>query len=102
MSINKQKILRYIPIANLITMFFWVFLQHRSRYPMSSFVKQLFIMLGTVLLTTLPRIIASRFAGDSWIYTIVLYLFLYIQTLAIAFIAVRAQEKIHAWMSDGQ
>lgn len=94
MSIKTQKTLRFIPIINLVTMFCWVYLQYKMQGSIPRFIKYCFIMIGSVVLVAVSRILVYELCNNDIIVNVVYYVSLYAQFYVMAFVAVKAQEKI--------
>ena len=94
MSIEKQKILRFIPVINFITAAFWVDLVMKNKIPMTAIFRPLIKSMICVVVFLIPRIILDRMLDDVLINTIVFYVATYLTDLAIAFIFVDDQIKL--------
>ncbi len=93
MSIKTQRVLRFIPLINLVTMFFWIKMYYNKSLKHSNFMKALFTMFLIITLITIPRVIV-HFLLDSYALECILsYLSVYLYMLGISFVAVADQER---------
>ena len=57
MTLKKQKILKFIPIIQLITVFFWLKYYLTAKKPWSDFAKALLKIFAVLLFIHIPRMI---------------------------------------------
>lgn len=94
MSIKMQKKLRFIPIINIVTMFFWIRICSRKSIGTMDFIKELLkIFLGFIIITAF-RIAISFILKNETLDKIVMYISIYFYFLVMSLGAVEAQEKI--------
>lgn len=93
MSIKTQRILRFIPLVNLATMFFWIKMYHDKPLKHSGFMKALFTMFLVCIVITIPRIAIHFLIDNNTINNLIFYLSSYLYMLGISFVAVADQEK---------
>lgn len=94
MSIKTQKILRFIPIINIITYYYWLRLCFKKPVRMKTFLADLLRIFLGILIITIIRIVISRILKSETIDLIVTNISIYFYLLVIAWFSVRAQEKI--------
>lgn len=94
MSIKTQKILRFIPIVNVITMFCWFGLCFKKSIRQSDYIKALFKMFGYLILITVVRIAISFIFKSEVLDQIVFYVSIYLYFFSISWVSVQAQEKM--------
>lgn len=93
MSIKTQKILKYIPIVNLLIMFFWIGAYYRHITKPSRFIINLLKIFAGIIIINLPRIIAYFLGISEIIIELLYYVATYLTMLCIAHIAIIDQEK---------
>lgn len=94
MSIKMQKIIRFIPIINMITMFCWIKACSIYSIKPSWFLKELLKMfLGFIIITVIRIFITYTWQND-FIDGIATIIAGYFYFLVMALVSVRAQEKI--------
>ena len=94
MSIKSQKILRFIPIVNILTMFAWIRVCSVKSIKPFDFLIELLKMFSLFFIITIIRIACSFIFKNEQLDHIVLYISIYFYFLSMAWISVRAQEKI--------
>lgn len=94
MYIKIQKILMFIPMINIFTVHCWIFLALKKRARISRCLKKIFIMLGLVILVTIPRFLAQALCDNDIVVNIVNHASLYATPFVMAYVAVKDQEKI--------
>ena len=94
MSIQTQKILRFIPIVNFVTVFFMLGAYARIPLIGSGWCKTLFKLFGVTILTNLPRIICFYAIGNETLDRVLFYITGYLMLFGLAWIAVDTQEKL--------
>lgn len=92
MTIKKQKIIRFIPIIQFITVFCWLKYYVTKHVKWSNFAKTLFKMFVIVILIHLPRLILHFIFTNEVLDNILYYLSLYPAFFAIATMSVADQE----------
>ena len=93
MTLKTQKIIMYIPIVQIITFFCWLMYYYKKNLKKSDFFKTLFLIIGWVVVITIPRIILNAIFKNETLDNIVFYIFLYPTLFGISYIAVADQEK---------
>lgn len=94
MLLKVQKILRFIPVVNFITLFIWLHVcKTNSRKPLYRLKCILFILLCCVVITIL-RIILARTVQLEIVNEIAYYISIYLYFAAISFTVVYDQEMI--------
>ncbi len=94
MSMETQKILRFIPIINMITMFCWIGLCFKKSIRQLDYFKSLLKMFAYLLLITVVRIAISFIFKNEFLDQIVFYISIYFYFFSISWVSVQAQEKI--------
>ena len=93
LSIKVQKVIRFIPIVNLITVFCWTGLCLKTVIKPSDYAKTILKMFGCIVVTVLLRL-AILSIGIPILETISLYATMYLFMLSLSWFAVQAQEKM--------
>ncbi len=94
MSIKTQKIIRFIPIINIITLFCWISMCAKKVTTIGFFIKQLLKMFFWFLLVSVPRIVVSFVFNNPQLDMALTWISIYFYFFAMAWISVEAQEKI--------
>lgn len=94
MSIKVQKILRFIPIVGIVTMFCWIGCCFKRSMRMWDFLKVLFKMFAVLLVLTVMRLLSMQLFTNPTVQTIILLVTLYLYFFGMAWLAVDAQEKM--------
>ena len=94
MSIKAQKIIRFIPMVNLLTVIFWIKLVLDQKIAVNRIFKPMIKVFLSVIVILIPRVIIAKVVDSFWIDTIAFYLSTYLVDLAIAFIFVDDQIKL--------
>ena len=94
MSIDTQKKLRFIPIVNVITLYYWFKnLKYAENKPKIIF-KTLALIYFSMLLITIARIALIKLVTDEVVLFIGTLVYVYLNFFAISFFAVLSQEKM--------
>ena len=93
MTIKKQKIIKYIPIAQVITLFCWIGYYSKNNIKQSDFIKTMMKMFAFVLALTIPRIALNYIFNNDLLNNILFYVSIYPYFWGLATIAVADQEK---------
>jgi len=96
MSIKTQKILRFIPIVNFVTMFAWINLCFKKSVKQFDYIKNLIKMFLLIILITAVRIVCSFVFKNEMLDSIIMYISIYFYLLSMSFVSVKAQEDILA------
>lgn len=99
MTLKKQKILKFIPIIQLITVFFLVEILFNRKKPWSDFAKALLKIFAVLLFIHIPRMILHFVFVNDILDNVLYYVSLYPTFLGIAAVVVADQEK-HALSAD--
>lgn len=94
MPIKIQKILVFIPGVNFITILSWFLLTVKIPVRFADHIKECFKMLGIIMLATLIRIVFFMFISNEIIRGVFFLVWAYCVFSAIAWYAVRIQEKM--------
>lgn len=94
MSIKTQKIIRFIPIVNFISVFFWLKMVLQKMPSNYIFKPMLKIAIPSVIIF-IVRVIICEAINTLWITTLLTWVSFYITDLIFAFVAVKEQEKYH-------
>lgn len=92
MTLKKQKIFKFIPIIQLITIFFWLKYYITKKVPCTDFVKSLLKIFAILLFIHIPRIIMHFIFKNNILDNIFYYVSLYPTFLGIASVVVNDQE----------
>ena len=94
MNVKKQKIIRFIPIVQLLTMFFWIKSYMTNNLKYLDFFKAFFRAFLVVFLVNLPRMIIHLiFVDNVALNNILYYVSIYPTFLGMSFVFVADQEK---------
>ena len=94
MSIKIQKILVFIPCVNLITLFCWFALCFKTQIRWIDYMKDCLKMFLVAAIITLIRIVCVMFISNDFIRSVLFLVWAYCFFSAIAWYAVRIQEKM--------
>ena len=94
MSLKHQKIIRFIPIINMIVLFSWFRLLSRSSYRQRDYAKELFKMFFYFIIITVIRILLLYIVPYEFINNIIFLISAYLYFFSMASVALRAQEKL--------
>ena len=94
MSIKTQKILRFIPIINIVTVIFWQRLRSKKCVKLSNNLEFVFKSLLAFICIGLVYAASTHFVKNEVFDTIASYVFTYFVFFTISWNAVAAQEKI--------
>ncbi len=94
MSIKLQKIIMYIPLVNIITVFCLLGVYKKNVLETSRFIKFILLVFLLEFIITIPEIILSGVCDIIILNDIVHWITTYFNFFAYAFLAVREQEKI--------
>ena len=94
MSIQTQKIIRFIPIVNLITLVLLCIKYLSKPLKDTNFFKVMLIMAGIVIGVNIPRMILVLIFDNVTLSHITYCISLYATTLGISWVAVAEQEKM--------
>lgn len=93
MDIKTQKIIRFIPIVNFITVVFWFLMYYKNPISKKRLYKKLLVVGLYCLLIMIVEIIFNSIVKIDMLATLVSFVASYLSLLAFSFIAVRDQEK---------
>ena len=94
MSIKIQKILRFIPIINFITVFLWLRLCMVKAMKPNQYFKKLGLLFLLVILITVVRIVLDKVFNNEIVTAISTWVGIYLYFLSMAWVSVKAQEEI--------
>jgi hypothetical protein len=94
MTIKTQKIIRFIPIINLITVIFWIKKIFDKKLPVNYCFKPMFKAFAMIMIVAIVEIIFSSIVDVLWLTSIVSMVGVYLYSLILSFIFVDEQEKI--------
>ena len=94
MSTETQKKLLFIPIANLISLFCWIKACYDYQAEHLQFLRTLFIMFVPVIIFAVIQITVQALCPIDTLNTIVSIVCSYALTVALSYLAIRAQEQI--------
>ena len=92
MTLKKQKFLRFVPIVQLLTVFFWLKNYLTKKLPWSTFGKSLLKIFAVLLLIHIPRMILHFIFKNGVLDNILYYISLYPTFFGISTIVVADQE----------
>ncbi len=92
MSIKMQKIIRFIPVVNLITLIFLFKAYYCKPLKDTNFIKVMLMMFGVILAANLPRMVFHLMFENIVLNNIMYPVSLYVTLLGLSCIAVREQE----------
>lgn len=94
MSIEKQNMLKFIPIVNFLTVFFWIKLCYEKNVKKTRFLGDLMVMFACGIIYSIIQILMNYFIPFPMLMGIVTCISVYLLLLAISWLAVHAQIKI--------
>ena len=94
MLMKIQKILMFIPVINIITVFIWIFMSFKYKETAKSNYATSFKMALAAILVNIPRMILSLVFKNDTLDMIAFWVSAYILFFLISLIAVKAQEKL--------
>lgn len=94
MTIKTQKIIRFIPIINLITVIFWIKKIFDKKLSVNYCFKTMFKAFAMIMIVAIVEIIFSSIVDVLWLTSIVSMVEVYLYSLILSFIFVDEQEKI--------
>ena len=94
MSIKTQKILRFIPIANILTLFYWGSLISKKPSNKPKATATILKMFFWILIITLGRLASVYFVKTAVLQNIILVVCIYLYFFSMSWVAVDAQEKL--------
>lgn len=94
MRIKTQKILRFIPIVNFVTMFCWIYNCYKYHAKISVFLKYLMLMFLSMFALIIPEIIIDTTCSIEWVILIMDLISKYGLMFFVAFFSVKGQEAI--------
>lgn len=93
-SVETQKTLKWIPIANVAPLFCWMVACAHNAYKMWDFIKALFKAFLCIFIIQLPRVILLVNYDNKLINQLTLYISLYLMFWAVSWVAINFQEKV--------
>ena len=94
MSVEKQQFLKYIPIANFLTVFFWVQLCYKMNVKHSQFLGELLKMFVCVIGYAVIQIVMTTVCPFPILTAIVTCASVYAFLFSISWLSIRAQIRI--------
>ena len=94
MSIKIQKVLRFIPLINFISVFLWLRLCMVKPMKPTQYFKKLGLMFLLLFLITVVRIVLDKVFNNEIVTTISTWVGIYLYFLSMAWVSVKAQEEI--------
>ena len=96
MSIKTQKIIRFIPIINFITVFLWIGCVMHNSVRIRDFFKDFLTVFVGMLAVTLIRFAFIQIFENEILNTVTTFLHIYLCFFIFSCVTVRAQERILA------
>ena len=93
MKLYYQKIIRFIPLAQFLTVLCWINMYRTNNLNYSNWIKAFLKMIFIILMINVPRIILHFIFESESLDIIVFYLTLYPTFFSVSHIAVRDQER---------
>ena len=93
MSIKHQKIIRFIPIVNLVTVIFWIRMVLLSKKERMSIFTPLLKAFLCIMVITIVRLLIYNITDTDLLTNIVTWVSFYLYDLSLALVFVREQEK---------
>lgn len=90
---EKQNVLKYVPIIQLITVFYWLKGYTSNRLKWGEFARALLSMFFVMILINIPRMILDIVLSNEMLNEILYYISIYPSFLGISLIAVADQKK---------
>ena len=95
MSIKTQKIIQFIPVVNILTLFIWLNMCMKKGREKVSYYKNLIKMFVGVFVIAITRFMSTLVIKNDIIDSILTYVFIYLFFLWISFVSVNAQQKFY-------
>lgn len=92
-NLKKQHIIKFVPIIQFITVFFWINCFRKNDVKYGEFLKYALLMISFLFLINIPRMIFGLVLGNDMLDKIMFYVSIYPSFLGISLIAVAAQKK---------
>lgn len=92
-SLKKQRIIKFVPIVQFITLFCWVGCCRRNKISLKESFRHGLMILMFMLLINIPRLILHFVFHNDILDNIIFYISIYPTFFGMASIAVVAQEK---------
>ena len=93
MKLYYQKIIRFIPLIQFLTVFCWIHLYRTNNLKKGDWIKVSLKMIVVILMINVPRMILLFVFDSEALDTIAFYLTLYPTFFSVSNIAVRDQER---------
>lgn len=90
---EKQNVLKYVPIIQLITVFYWLKGYISNHLKWGEFAKTFLLMFFVMILIHIPRMILSFVFSNEMLNEIIYYISLYPTFFGISLVAVADQKK---------
>ena len=94
MSIKTQKILAFVPIANLIPLYISMIVTLKNPVKLSEIFKEVLKTFAVVILLCIPIIILEFTVESAIVHTIKFYVLIYLFFSYIVWLAVKEQEIV--------
>ncbi len=94
MSIRTQKFLRFIPIVNFVTVFFWLHAYMVNDTNKVNFLKTGLKMVLSYFIVNTPHMVLSVLYGNPWWVNAVNWIGIWGSTFLVSYFAVKDQERI--------
>lgn len=95
MSIRVQKVIRFIPGVNLVSVVAWIITGTKKKLGVSYFIKKFVLMFALGAFAFMLECVLSSFSDNEIFSAVLLYISLVLYTYIFAFISVSEQENIH-------
>lgn len=89
-----EKILRWIPYVNFITVYFWIYAIIKNSVPAKKYLKDFLFLILIVVVSSIPRIVVDLAFQNQILYRIITLVTTLIELYIISFVAVKKQIQI--------
>lgn len=93
MKLYYQKIIRFIPLVQFLTVFCWIKMYRTNNLKFRDWIKAFLKMIVIILIINVPRIILHFVFDSETLDIIAFYLTLYPTFFSVSYIAVKDQER---------
>jgi len=100
MSLKVQRVIRFIPIVNMITVFCWFNLCFKKSITMSFYLKNLLKIFAMVIVITVIRMVVSLGFQNEVVDIVLTVISIYFYFFSMAWVSVSAQESMLAENKD--
>lgn len=93
LAIKTQKIIRFIPIVNILTVFCWIKMYMNNGFKCTDFLKSLLKIFLIIILINVPRMASHFLFKNETLDQILYWVSVYFSFFGMSVVAVADQEK---------